>query len=403
MIDTLQQFLNLIENDIDQRREQIIAYSAITVAILASIGTLPLYILGNNTNAQIIIYFALLFYAMSFWLNRQQQVTIAKFLVPFCALFSVTGLVALSDYGVLDVYLYAYISIIFGGGLLLGMAGTLIFTLLSVFAIWGLFYLQNQGHIADPALSAISMVDMAILTVQIMTTAAISVIIIRNLSRTLQRIRAQEQAVWQSNQDLQQVRLLLEETIQERTRRAKQAQAKAETAQEEMAQQAWFIIGQSHLADVMRGEQSIPELATNAIRQICFYLGIPMGALFVMKEDTLVFVSGHRFIEEDMNRQFGLGEGLVGEAAKQQRPLRLDLTHEPYLITSGRRKTSIEQILVYPFLHDGVVMGVLELGHKTAFTEQQLTFLDSIVESLGIAFHTAYTRSQIKTLLQESL
>ena len=56
----------------------------------------------------------------------------------------------------------------------------------------------------------------------------------------------------------------------------------------------------------------------------------------------------------------------------------------------------------YHFLYEGEVKGVIELGSLDQFTERQLGFLDQVGESMAIAVHSAQSREQTKTLLEES-
>ena len=71
-------------------------------------------------------------------------------------------------------------------------------------------------------------------------------------------------------------------------------------------------------------------------------------------------------------------------------------------MTSALGETVPRNILCFPFLYEGEVKGVIELGSLESFTEQQLGFLDQVGESIAIAVNSAQSRERMKILLAES-
>src|SRR5210317_489106 len=71
-------------------------------------------------------------------------------------------------------------------------------------------------------------------------------------------------------------------------------------------------------------------------------------------------------------------------------------------INSGLGEAKPANILVLPFLYDGVLKGVIELGSFNEISDLHLQFLDQTAENIAIAFNTAGSRLELKKLLEQS-
>ncbi|MBN2004677.1 MAG: GAF domain-containing protein, partial [Anaerolineae bacterium] len=88
-----------------------------------------------------------------------------------------------------------------------------------------------------------------------------------------------------------------------------------------------------------------------------------------------------------------LGEGLVGQVAQDQCPLLLDAVPADYLtVTSALGEAAPRQLVIMPFLFEGYVTGVVEIGSLTRFTPAQTSFLQAAMGNVAIAFNTAQAR-----------
>ena len=286
-----------------------------------------------------------------------------------------------------------YIMVILLATLLLKEFAIIIFTLLTIIMV-GLFaYLEESGILIEQHGHS----DMITIAELILTISA-SVIFIYLIKNNLKQALHQAQ---QSNHHLLALRANLENQVAERTQAAEAARAAAEAAQQKIANQMWLTTGLARLGEVMRGEQDIPMLACHVIEQLCHHLEAPIGVLFIMEDGILSSVGQYGFASLAHDESsFTLGEGLVGEAALQGRMLTLTNLPSPYFnISSNPNMPSLCYLLLMPFLYNGQVIGLIELGNRHPFTETQQAFLQSITESVAIAFHTAQTRTHINTLI----
>jgi hypothetical protein len=203
----------------------------------------------------------------------------------------------------------------------------------------------------------------------------------------------------------------LEERVIERTSAADAARAIAETsrmaaesARSSLESQIWLATGQTQIADAMRGEQDVDQLAENVISQLCQYTGAHAGALFLLNEKILNLAGRYAFTERSgFNGKLQLGEGFVGQAAADEKILYLeDIPSNTFVISTGLVEMKPRQIAAAPFRANGKVMGVLELATLSGFTKNHLELWERVSESIGVAFRTAQTRQRLAELLMES-
>lgn len=229
----------------------------------------------------------------------------------------------------------------------------------------------------------------------------LAVVIVAAFRSQLEQTRLQElQAV---NRELAAVQATLEQRIVERTRNAEMAREETEAANRTLAAQMWLVTGQAQLGNVLREEQALVPLADHMIRQVCRYLAVPVGALYLYEEGVLRLVGRYAYAPLPGHpERFRLGEGLVGQAAQEQRLILMpDIPTAQFAVASGLGETPPRHLLVAPFLYAGQVSGVLELGALAAFTPAQVQFVEQSLEAIAVAFNTAQNRVRISALLDE--
>jgi CheY-like chemotaxis protein len=172
----------------------------------------------------------------------------------------------------------------------------------------------------------------------------------------------------------------------------------------ESKNQVWQSNGQAQLSDRMRGEQNIVDLAGNIIQFLCEYTDTQVGALYLNQDDVFRLVGTYAYVRrKNLANQFKIGEGLVGQAALEKKPIALSEVPDDYIrVTSGLGESVPRHIVALPFIYEGQVLGVIELAMLTDFTDTQLEFMSRAVENIAIAFNTAYARQRMQELLQES-
>nr|WP_315177090.1 response regulator [uncultured Flavobacterium sp.] len=164
------------------------------------------------------------------------------------------------------------------------------------------------------------------------------------------------------------------------------------SSESENANKNWLLTGNSELNEKLIGDQSITQLANNTISFLCKYLNANIGAvyLFNKKENTLMLSGKFAFSSaQDTKENFKLNEGLIGQAAWEQKQILLtDISEDQIRITSSILDTKPKNLLITPFLLDGKTIGVIEIGKLTDFNKTEKEFINISMNSIAISVNT---------------
>ncbi|MGE0567228.1 MAG: response regulator [Bacteroidia bacterium] len=174
----------------------------------------------------------------------------------------------------------------------------------------------------------------------------------------------------------------------------------------EIKNKNWLLTGATEVNDKLKGEKTIIELGDSILTSIIPYLNSQIGAFYVCdeSESVLNFVSGYAISKEHHSKEvIKLGEGLIGEAAKQRKTIFISEVPSDYIrINSSIGEVSPKNIVIVPFIHNNHLMGVLEIGTINDFSDLELQFLENVCESIATALATTGNRMKIQNLLEES-
>ncbi|HYI97326.1 MAG TPA: response regulator, partial [Bryobacteraceae bacterium] len=114
--------------------------------------------------------------------------------------------------------------------------------------------------------------------------------------------------------------------------------------------------------------------------------------------------SGSFAIQESAGpTEFGLGEGLVGQAAIERRTLDLSPTKErPLQIITGLGAVVAGHLRFVPVLHQNTLVGVLELATVAPISERQQSLLDALLPSVAMSAKILASNIRTKELLQQT-
>lgn len=172
----------------------------------------------------------------------------------------------------------------------------------------------------------------------------------------------------------------------------------------ENEKRTWLLSGTSELNDRIRGEKGVNELAREIISHLTTYLDAQIGAIYIAEDGQLNLVGSYAFQQRKGNvNTVKVGEGLVGQSALEKNPIIYEDIPDNYVrISSGIGNSIPKNILVYPFLYEEKVKGVIEIGSSAKLTEIHMQFLDLVAENIGIAINSAQSRTQLQELLEET-
>ncbi|HDS1735888.1 response regulator [Pseudomonas sp. BP8] len=177
-------------------------------------------------------------------------------------------------------------------------------------------------------------------------------------------------------------------------------------ATERLEHNAWLRNGQTQLAEQVLGQLTLPMLGDNILRFFATYLGSVVGAVYVRDEHGgLVRVASYGLSADEQARTQALAahDGLLAEAVRQARLVRLDQLPEDYFrLSSGLGSGLPRSAMLMPTRDDGQVNGVLELGFLRPLSERDQEILERVAENLGMSIESARYRQRLQEVLAET-
>ncbi|MBT3260065.1 MAG: HAMP domain-containing protein, partial [Deltaproteobacteria bacterium] len=125
---------------------------------------------------------------------------------------------------------------------------------------------------------------------------------------------------------------------------------------EEGQRQNWLKSGAMQLNDVMSGEKRPAALSQGVISFLAGYLGAQVGAIYLMGNNSRLRMEGSYAFKKSKQSApvFEAGEGLIGQAAVDEKPLLVtDVPKDYFTVNSGLGDAPPRNILLVPFLHEG--------------------------------------------------
>ncbi|WP_082219510.1 response regulator [Massilia sp. NR 4-1] len=225
------------------------------------------------------------------------------------------------------------------------------------------------------------------------------------LSQTMERLASRAEAIGRGNLD-DEVALASEQDRLGKAINDMIRMLRASRAEDE--RRNWLKDGYSQLTASLTGDLSTEQLADAAIGMMGHYLEAGRGVfyLYVEASQQLELVGSYMYTERNhIGARFALGEGAVGQAARERKPiiLTLDASDENTPpITTGTSSATPRYTYTYPLLHEVDLVGVIELASFTRFDDKKTEFLAGVSGMLASLLYVAEQRVHIRKLLGAS-
>ena len=167
--------------------------------------------------------------------------------------------------------------------------------------------------------------------------------------------------------------------------------------------ESWLRAGQLGLGELMVGDQPLDRLGDNILKFLAQYLDACVGAVFLAEGDSFRRVAGYAIAPASASTAIRPGDGLAGQAAKDNQPLRVRDIPQNYLpMSSGTAGGSPAELLIAPASIDGRVHAVVELGFLGGTSAGRRELLVRLSEPIAVAIRASKDRTQLEELLQET-
>jgi len=172
-------------------------------------------------------------------------------------------------------------------------------------------------------------------------------------------------------------------------------------------EQDWLKTNLAKFFGIMQGQRNLQSLTDQIMSELTPVVGAQHGAFYLAEpqdnQTMLALTSTYAYTKrKQLANRFGLGEGLVGQCARERKPIIVTDVPDDYAdVTSGLGKSSPRNLAVYPIFFDDQVRGVIELGSFHEFTPVQLAFLEQLMLSIGLAINLIGSSMRTEQLLQQ--
>ncbi len=173
-------------------------------------------------------------------------------------------------------------------------------------------------------------------------------------------------------------------------------------------EQDWLQSSLARIAGRMQGHRDLAVVAELIMYDLIPLVGAQHGTFFLAEdnggETRLRLIAGYG-LRADIGApsQFQLGQSLIGQVAKTKKPIVVaDLPADYVKISSGLGDAAPVNLMVLPIVFEDQVLGVIEAGSFSRFTQVHRDFMEQLMETIGVNVNTIIANSRTDTLLAES-
>jgi signal transduction histidine kinase/CheY-like chemotaxis protein/HAMP domain-containing protein len=175
-------------------------------------------------------------------------------------------------------------------------------------------------------------------------------------------------------------------------------------------EQDWLKTNLERFSRMLQGQRDLATVSSMILSELAPLVSAQHGVFYTLASDApgdepvLRYQAGYGYTErEHLANEFRLGEGLVGQCAREkQRILLTDVPGDYVTINSGLGASPPLNIIVLPILFEGSVRAVVELASFSRFSATHQAFLDQLTETIGLVLNTIEANTLTENLLIQS-
>jgi signal transduction histidine kinase/DNA-binding response OmpR family regulator/HAMP domain-containing protein len=178
---------------------------------------------------------------------------------------------------------------------------------------------------------------------------------------------------------------------------------------ERNSEQDWLNSNLARFGGMMQGQRDLRTVSNLIMSELTPLVSAHFGAFYLAAEEgpdektVLRLLATYGFQPGAEAPPLALGEGLVGQAAVEKRPIVVDDAPPGYIrISSGLGAVAPRSVVILPVLFEDRVMAVIELATLHALQPVHQTFLEQLVETIGIVINAIEANTRTEGLLVQS-
>ncbi|PUZ26454.1 hybrid sensor histidine kinase/response regulator [Chitinophaga parva] len=175
-------------------------------------------------------------------------------------------------------------------------------------------------------------------------------------------------------------------------------------------EQDWLKSNLAKFTQMLQGQKDLNTVTRRILSELAQVVNAQMGMVYILEQDEnqqnkkLKLFSAYAFNGDlNINREYELGQGLVGQCAVDKEKILLTNVPRDYVrISSGIGDASPMNLIILPVLFEKEIKAVIELASFEPFSEIHSDFLSQLTESIGIVLNTLEANSRTEGLLAQS-
>jgi signal transduction histidine kinase/HAMP domain-containing protein/ActR/RegA family two-component response regulator len=173
-------------------------------------------------------------------------------------------------------------------------------------------------------------------------------------------------------------------------------------------EQDWLKTNLAKFSSMMQGQRSIVSVARLIMSELTPLVDAQHGAFYMTENDpsgepVLHLIASYGFGgRKSLSGTYRLGESLIGQCAFEKKRIMLHDVPEGFIyIATGMGEAPPRSVVVLPVLFEGETKAVIELASFKPFVANHLTFLDQLMDSVGVILNMISSSMRTEELLQQ--
>jgi HAMP domain-containing protein/signal transduction histidine kinase/DNA-binding response OmpR family regulator len=173
-------------------------------------------------------------------------------------------------------------------------------------------------------------------------------------------------------------------------------------------EQDWLKTNLAKFTGMLQGQRDLNTVGSMLLNELAPLVRAQQGTIYHLGSTNgdahLRLLSSYAHVNNDrLAETIELGEGLVGQCAREKRRILLtDVPADFVTISSSLGTSNRINIVVLPVLFEGEAKAVIELAAFQGFSELNLNFLDQLTQSIGVVLNTIEATMRTEGLLTQS-
>jgi HAMP domain-containing protein/signal transduction histidine kinase/ActR/RegA family two-component response regulator len=174
-------------------------------------------------------------------------------------------------------------------------------------------------------------------------------------------------------------------------------------------EQDWLKTNLANFSSMMQGQRNIVSVAQAIMSELSPLVNAQHGAFYMMGSSggdegrVLSLVASYGFGgRKTLKSAYRPKESLIGQCAFEKKRILLTEVPDDFIyIATGMGEAPPRCVVVLPVLFEGEIKAVIELAAFREFSPNHLTFLDQLMENVGVVLNMISSSMRTEQLLQE--